>query len=75
MPVIAVFTKFDDLITQLYDLDREEEIRADACKVVKEKFETPLKATKDGPKAYVCFEGAFRSIIFQLLFNRLLSSY
>ncbi|KJA19572.1 hypothetical protein HYPSUDRAFT_56554 [Hypholoma sublateritium FD-334 SS-4] len=52
VPVIAVFTKFDDLIVQVYDWDREEESRPDACKVVKEKFETPLEKTVDRPRAY-----------------------
>ena len=59
VPVIAVFTKFDDLVVQLYDRDREEESRTDASKVVKEKFETPLENSCNRPKAYVCFEGAF----------------
>ncbi|KIJ95209.1 hypothetical protein K443DRAFT_683206 [Laccaria amethystina LaAM-08-1] len=56
VPVIAVFTKFDDLVAQLYDRDREEESRTDASKVVKEKFEMPLENSRDRPKAYVCFE-------------------
>ena len=59
VPVIAVFTKFDDLVAQVYDRDGEEESRADASKVVKEKFEMPLENSRDRPKAYVCFEGAF----------------
>ncbi|KXN81009.1 hypothetical protein AN958_06471 [Leucoagaricus sp. SymC.cos] len=56
VPVIAIFTKFDDLVVQVYDMDREEESRADALKVVKEKFETPLKRSEHGPRAYVRFE-------------------
>ena len=67
MPVIAVFTKFDDLVAQVYDRDREEESRADASKVVKEKFEMPLEKSRDRPKAYVCFEGAFIYLLFQPL--------
>ena len=67
MPVIAVFTKFDDLVAQLYDRDREEESRADASKVVKEKFEMPLEKSRDRPKAYVCFEGVFIYLLFQPL--------
>ena len=59
MPVIAVFTKFDDLVAQLYDRDREEESRDDASKVVTEKFEMPLENSRDRPKAYVRFEGVF----------------
>ena len=64
MPVIAVFTKFDDLVAQLYDRDREEESRGDASKVVKEKFEMPLENSRHRPKAYVCFEGAFIYLLF-----------
>jgi len=56
VPVIAVFTKFDDLVAQVYDRDREEESRTDAFKVVKERFETPLEKSTDRPKAYVTFE-------------------
>jgi hypothetical protein len=67
VPVIAVFTKFDDLVAQLYDRDREEESRTDASKVVKEKFEMPLQNSRDRPKAYVCFEGAFIDLLFQAL--------
>ena len=60
VPVIAVFTKFDDLVVQLCDRDREEEEnRTKATKVVKEKFEMPLENSRDRPKAYVLFEGAF----------------
>ena len=68
MPVIAVFTKFDDLVAQLYDRDKEEEeSRADASKMVKEQFEMPLEKSRDRPKAYVCFEGAFMYMLFQAL--------
>ena len=60
MPVIAIFTKFDDLVVQVYDWDKEEdENHTEAKKVVKEKFETPLENTRNQPKAYVCFEGIF----------------
>ena len=47
VPVIAVFTKFDDLVAQIYDRDREEESRTDAFKVVKESFETSLENSRD----------------------------
>ena len=67
VPVIAVFTKFDDLVAQLYDRDREEESRANASKVVKEKFEMPLENSRDRRKAYVCFEGSFIYLLFQAL--------
>ena len=67
VPVIAVFTKFDDLVAQVYDRDREEESRTNAFKVVKESFETPLENSRDRPKAYVCLEGAFIYLLFQAL--------
>ena len=68
VPVIAVFTKFDDLVVQLYDRDREEEENhTEASKVVKEKFEMPLENSRDRPKAYVCFEGVFIYLLFQAL--------
>ena len=68
MPVVAVFTKFDDLVVQLYDRDREEEeIRTEASNVVTEKFEMPLKNSSNEPKAYICFEGAFIYLLFQAL--------
>ena len=72
MPVITVFTKFDDLVAQVYDWDREEECRTDALKVVKENFETPLENSRDQPKGYVCFEGVFIYLLFQSLPSKLL---
>jgi hypothetical protein len=54
---VAVFTKFDDLITQIYDEDiDDEENRQIACAVLKKKFEEPLKGYKFPPRAYVRFE-------------------
>ena len=71
MPVIAIFTKFDDLVAQVYDWDKEEdENRTEAEKVVKDKFKTPLKNTRDQPKEYVCFEGIFLLFSFQASFNK-----
>jgi hypothetical protein len=54
---VAVFTKFDDMITQIYDEDKEDkENREVACAVLKEKFEEPLKGYKFPPRAYVRLE-------------------
>jgi hypothetical protein len=54
---VAVFTKFDDLITQIYDEDIEDqENREVACAVLKKKFEEPLKAYRFPPRAYVRIE-------------------
>ena len=49
--------KFDDLITQVYDMNKEdEENREVACATLEKKFEKPLKGYKFPPRAYVRFE-------------------
>jgi hypothetical protein len=49
--------KFDDLITQVFDRDKEEEVnRGVACATLEEKFEKPLKGYKFPPRAYMQFE-------------------
>jgi hypothetical protein len=54
---VAIFTKFDDLITQVYDMDiNYEENREVACDTLEKKFEKPLKGYKFPPRAYVRFE-------------------
>jgi len=54
---VAIFTKFDDLITQVYDRNKEdEENRKVACATLEKKFEKPLKGYKFPPHAYVRFE-------------------
>jgi hypothetical protein len=58
VPVIAIFTKFDDLMTQMYDMYRDDEVnRQNAEKYVEEKFRKPLYGYKFPPRAHVCFEG------------------
>ncbi|KAF8240080.1 hypothetical protein L208DRAFT_1352972 [Tricholoma matsutake] len=57
VPVVAIFTKFDDLIVQEYDTNKEhEENRQVACATLETKFERPLKGYKFPPRAYVRFE-------------------
>ena len=54
---MAIFTKFDDLINQVFDEDKtEEENRKVAATKLKEKFEEPLRGYSFPPRAYVCFE-------------------
>jgi len=54
---VAIFTKFDDLITQVYDRKREDkENREVACAILEEKFEKPLRGYNFPPRAYVRFE-------------------
>jgi hypothetical protein len=60
VPVIAIFTKFDDLITQVYDEDRsDEDNRTEAFQVLQERLRDPLFAPTVSfpPKGDVCFEG------------------
>jgi GTP-binding protein EngB required for normal cell division len=57
VPVVAVFTKFDDLITQIYNEDLEEEAnRRAADRELQSKFQVPLMGYKFPPKADVCME-------------------
>jgi len=54
---VAIFTKFDDLITQIYDRNKEdEENREVARATLEKKFEKPLKGYEFPPQAYVQFE-------------------
>ena len=54
---MAIFTKFDDLITQVYDRKKEDkENREVAYVTLEEKFKKPLKSYKFPPHAYVQFE-------------------
>ena len=58
MPVIAIFTKFDDLMTQIYDIDQDDEVnRQNAEEQVEKKFRKPLYEYTFPPRADVCFEG------------------
>ncbi|KAI3600518.1 hypothetical protein WG66_001719 [Moniliophthora roreri] len=61
VPVIAVFTKLDDLITQLYDEEKEEsELHEDARLYVEQKFQEPLAKCKYPPKEYLCLEDMYK---------------
>ena len=58
VPVVAIFTKFDDLITQVLDRkkDKKENIM-NALNTLEREFKQPLSGYKFRPHAYVCFEG------------------
>ncbi|KIM38992.1 hypothetical protein M413DRAFT_447350 [Hebeloma cylindrosporum] len=57
VPVVGIFTKFDDFITQVYDENKDEEKNREvACAILKERFEKPLMGYKFPPRAYVRFE-------------------
>ena len=63
VPVIAILTKFDDLITQIYDGDKtEDENKVVALGELKEKFEKPLMEYKFPPKAHMYTEGMLLSL-------------
>ena len=66
VPVIAIFTKFDGLISTAYGELREDEMdipQAEkmapqlAGKMLDVNFIQPLRATKFQPKNYVCLKG------------------
>ena len=63
VPVVAVFTKFDDLITQVYneELD-EQENREVAENELEKKFQKPLDSFKFPPRAHVRMEGAYEVV-------------
>jgi hypothetical protein len=58
VPVIAIFTKFDDLMTQIYNTDQDDDVnRKNAEEQVEIKFRKPLYEYAFPPRADVCFEG------------------
>ena len=67
VPVIAIFTKFDDLIKQVYkrNLKLNENRRA-ALEALETKFQTPLRKFKFPPSAYVRLESMFRVLLSRL---------
>jgi hypothetical protein len=66
VPVIAIFTKFDDLMNQIYDIDVDDDInRQNAEEEVERKFRKPLYRYTFPPRADVCFEGKSSLILCQ----------
>ena len=58
--MVAIFTKFDDLITQVYDEELDEQENRDVAEIVLEKkFQKPLDGFKFPPRAHVRMEGAY----------------
>ena len=54
---MVIFTKFDDLITQVYDRNKEYEAnRQVAFDILEKKFKEMLKGYKFPPRAYVQLE-------------------
>ncbi|KAI9433695.1 GTP-binding protein, partial [Lactarius indigo] len=59
IPVIAIFTKFDFLISQVYDIDLDDDKnRQEAERLLKDELRAPLFEYKFPPRADVCLEGA-----------------
>ncbi|KAJ3556349.1 hypothetical protein NP233_g11998 [Leucocoprinus birnbaumii] len=57
VPVVAIFTKFDDLIIQVYDREKHySDNFENALATLEEKFEKPIKAYRHPPRAYVRFQ-------------------
>ena len=64
--MIAIFTKFDDLMTQIYDTDKDDDVnRQNAEEQVEKKFRKPLYEYAFPPLADVCFEGKCWLILHQ----------
>ncbi|KAF8811062.1 hypothetical protein BYT27DRAFT_7134518 [Phlegmacium glaucopus] len=59
-PVIAIFTKFDDLVVQVFKRSLGMQgSRAEAVKLLEDKFRAPLFKYKYPPKAYIYMEGMY----------------
>ncbi|THU94342.1 hypothetical protein K435DRAFT_668579, partial [Dendrothele bispora CBS 962.96] len=60
VPVIAIYTKFDDLVSQVYDPElEEEENRQCAISCLRDKFQGPLDKCEFPPKAHLHLEGMY----------------
>jgi hypothetical protein len=74
--VVAIFTKFDVLITRVYDRNQDDEKNLKfACETLEEKFEKPLRGYKYPPCAYVRVECMYAFIPGQNLGLIFASSY
>ncbi|KAG6914450.1 hypothetical protein DXG01_017183, partial [Tephrocybe rancida] len=57
-PAIAVFTKFDDFINQVFDIDLDDDENRTAAGTKLAQLQAPLFKCKFPPRAGVCLEGA-----------------
>ena len=61
--MVAIFTKFDDLITQVYDDELDEQKNRDVAEgVLEKKFREPLDGFKFPPRANVRMEGVYEIV-------------
>ena len=66
--MVAIFTKFDDLITQVYDDELDEQENREAAEnELKTKFQKPLDGFKFPPRAHVRMEGVYKVISWRLV--------
>ena len=67
VPVIAIATKFDYLITQVFTEKMGlRKSRKEAMKLLEDKLEVPLRKFKFPPKAYIHIEGMVLQITLSL---------
>ena len=61
--MIAIFTKFDDVITQVFKRrSTEDENRQVALRLLETRFEEPLRGYKFPPRAYLRLESMFNRV-------------
>ena len=61
--MVAIFTKFDDLITQVYNEELDEQGNRKAAEnELERKFQKPLDGLKFPPRAHVRMEGAYEVV-------------
>lgn len=71
VPVIAIATKFDYLITQVFTEKKGlRKSRKEATKLLDDKLEVPLRNFKFSPKAYICLEGLVLQMTLSMHANR-----
>ena len=71
VPVIAIATKFDYLITQVFTEKKGlRKSRKEATKLLDDKLDVPLRKFKFPPKAYMCLEGV--PVVLQMLCQSML---
>jgi hypothetical protein len=72
IPVIAIFTKFDDLITQIYDIDQDDDVnRQHAEEQVEIKFRIPLYEYTFPPPSLILNDFVMSLTLFQVWHIRL----
>ena len=64
--MVAIFTKFDDLITQVYDEELDEQRNREVAEdELEKKFQKPLYGFKFPPRAHVRMEGTHEVVLWR----------